>query len=129
MSDLAGHVVVNGYAGMELLVSCMHTCDAVIVPSLRESMPAVFSEAMQMGVPVVGTDAGDLGGTIRKFGAGVAVAPGRPEALAEAMVKVADAGKAAYSLGIEKAGKSFDLGISADVFLDKAFESMRAGFG
>ncbi|MBL7184375.1 MAG: glycosyltransferase [Anaerolineae bacterium] len=66
----------------------MKACDALVIPSHIESIPILFSDAMQVGIPVVATDVGDLGQLVRQYGVGVVVDPEDPEALAGAMGEV-----------------------------------------
>ncbi|MBX5468687.1 MAG: glycosyltransferase family 4 protein [Thermoleophilaceae bacterium] len=58
--------------------------DLAVLPSLSDAMPMTLLEAMALGVPVVGTDVGDMGRVLRETGAGLVVPPADEAALAAA---------------------------------------------
>lgn len=60
-----------------------------LVPSLTEAFGRVTLEALHLGVPVIGTDAGGTAEILAR-GGGLLVAPGDAEALAGAMRKLLD---------------------------------------
>jgi glycosyltransferase involved in cell wall biosynthesis len=62
---LAETVFLHGYAVPSTVVSMMKAADYLVIPSRVESIPLVFGDAMQCGLPVVATDVGDLGMLIR----------------------------------------------------------------
>lgn len=47
--------------------------DLAVVPSRAEAMPMIVIEAMGLGVPVVGTDVGDVRGILEEAGSGISV--------------------------------------------------------
>ena len=49
--------------------------DCLVIPSRSESLPLVFSEAMQYRLPVIATDVGDLRHFVEQYQAGVIVSP------------------------------------------------------
>jgi len=61
--------------------------DAVVLPYTKEydGTSGILQHAAAAGKPVIGTDAGQIGGIIREWGLGVAVPPGSPDGLAEAI--------------------------------------------
>src|SRR5262249_43314180 len=67
--------------------------------SLSEAFPVVIGEAMACGTPCVVTDVGDSAMMVDQTG--LVVKPGNPEALAEAIRKLIEAGpEARYRLGL-----------------------------
>ena len=70
-----------------------------VQPSLIESDPLAVHEAMATGLPVVSTNRGGMPELLVQGEAGVLVPPGRPEALAEAIVAVAQDPARAAALG------------------------------
>jgi glycosyltransferase involved in cell wall biosynthesis len=76
-------VVPRGPASQ--LVAYMKACDCLVIPSRKESIPVVFSEALQAGIPLLVTDTGDMGTLAREHGLAPPVPVADPAALAEAM--------------------------------------------
>jgi len=64
-------------------------CDIVVIPSRPDSIPLVLTEAVQVNRPVIGSEVGDLGNMIRRYGLGVVAPSIEPSALAETMVRAA----------------------------------------
>jgi glycosyltransferase involved in cell wall biosynthesis len=89
----------------------------VVIPSRSESIPMVFSEALQAGKPLVVTDVGDMGTLVRRYGLGKVVPPERPDLLAQAMREMAAEDRGRYAPGIEQALKLFDIREVAAKFL------------
>ncbi|MCI0530351.1 MAG: glycosyltransferase [candidate division Zixibacteria bacterium] len=70
------------------LSSYLKNCNWVVIPSQGDSIPLVFSEALQFRKPVIVTEVGDLGRLTSEYNLGKAVPPGRPDKLARAMLDV-----------------------------------------
>ena len=67
----------------------MRHLDVLVAPSHQEPFGTVLAEAMAVGTPVVATRVGGLRrGRRRTASTGVLVAPGRPDALAAAVLRV-----------------------------------------
>ncbi|UCC12276.1 MAG: glycosyltransferase [candidate division WOR-3 bacterium] len=67
--------------------------DCLVLPSRSEGMPIAFWEAQGAGIPVIGTDVGDLGWAINTFGQGIVVPPENRHALQAAMQELLRRGK------------------------------------
>jgi glycosyltransferase involved in cell wall biosynthesis len=67
------------------LVAYMAACDCLVIPSRKESIPVVFSEALQVGIPLLVTDAGDMGTLARAHRLATPVPVDDPVMLADAM--------------------------------------------
>jgi glycosyltransferase involved in cell wall biosynthesis len=85
----AGSVHIRGAASHDGVVHALRDCDFVVIPTRSDSIPLVFSEAVQAMRPVIGTDIGDLGVFIRRFGLGYVSPSTRCGDLASAMVRMA----------------------------------------
>lgn len=80
--------MVQAYAGMDVLVLPSRT-----TPTWAEQFGRVLVEALWCGVPVVGSDSGEIPWVIRATGGGVVVPEGDSSALAEALASLrGDAG-------------------------------------
>jgi glycosyltransferase involved in cell wall biosynthesis len=98
----------------------MSACDCLVIPSRMESIPIVFSEALQAGIPVLMTDVGDLGELARRHDLTAPVPPGDAEALARALEAFAldpDGQRALYRRARQELLATFDLQATADRFL------------
>jgi glycosyltransferase involved in cell wall biosynthesis len=98
----------------------MAACDCLVIPSRMESIPIVFSEALQARIPMIVTDVGDMGALARDHGLADPVAAGDPVALAGAMERFArdkDGCVRDYLKARESLTALFDLGATADRFL------------
>jgi glycosyltransferase involved in cell wall biosynthesis len=72
-------------AAAECVAADLVACDCLVIPSRSESIPVVFSEAIQAGTPLLVTDVGDMGMLARENHLMSPVPPGNAEALADAM--------------------------------------------
>jgi glycosyltransferase involved in cell wall biosynthesis len=102
------------------LAAYMKACDCLVIPSRRESIPVVFSEAVQMGIPMLVTNTGDMGTLAREHGLMDPVPTEDVEALAKAMRAFADdpAGhKGRFDAARPELLRMFDPEIIVDRFL------------
>ena len=67
----------------------LNSADAFVLSSLREGLPMALLEAMSMELPVVGTAVGAIPDVVIEGRTGYLVAPSDPDALAQAMRRVA----------------------------------------
>lgn len=79
-------VHLGSYLNPIEVASYMEECDCLIIPSRSESIPLVLSEALQMELPVIVSDVGDMGRLVREYRIGKVVPPSDYVALKEAMV-------------------------------------------
>ncbi|MEY2403299.1 MAG: hypothetical protein QOD38_850 [Acidimicrobiaceae bacterium] len=73
--------------------SLMSACDAFVLPSMVEGLPAVLIEAGLTGLPVVATDVGAVREVIRHGDTGIVVPPGDSAALAAGLRVALDDGE------------------------------------
>jgi glycosyltransferase involved in cell wall biosynthesis len=97
-ADLRGAVVRHGIeesvtvtGRVESVQEYYSLADVFVLPSLTEGLSVVLLEAMAAGLPVVGTDVPGTAEAVDDGSTGVVVPPDSPEALADAMVRVAPA--------------------------------------
>ncbi|WP_322802310.1 glycosyltransferase [Thermoflexus sp.] len=85
---LKDHVSLYGYASPQQVVAMMKAVHYLVIPSRIESIPLVFGDAMQVGLPVIATDVGDLGMLVRRGQVGWVVEEASAEALATGLREV-----------------------------------------
>ncbi|MHB1517369.1 MAG: glycosyltransferase [Acidimicrobiales bacterium] len=73
--------------------------DVVVLPSHQEGLPVVLMEAMSVGATVVATTVGGVPRVITDGINGLLVPPGRPDALAEALIRLAGDPQLRHRLG------------------------------
>jgi glycosyltransferase involved in cell wall biosynthesis len=79
----------------------MATCDLFVLPSLYDGWGAVVGEALLAGVPVIVTDACGSEVLVRASGFGEVVRAGDPTALANAIEKALNRGRASWDLRVK----------------------------
>lgn len=82
----------------------MACCDAVVLPSSAETLGLVLVEAMQMGVPVIGTAAGGVPEVISDGETGLTYPVGDQAALARCLARLA--GDRGFAAGLARAGQA-----------------------
>jgi len=103
-----------GGVSNEELKRAYRRSDCLLIPSRSESLPLVFSEAAQFGLPVIAADVGDLRHFVEHYRAGVVVAAEDVDALARAMESFLD-GRMNWSMdGVSLAAKELSLAGSVE---------------
>jgi glycosyltransferase involved in cell wall biosynthesis len=92
----------------------MRHFDVLVAPSHQEPFGTVISEAMAVGTPVVATRVGGLAEVVDDGVTGMLVEPGRPDALAAAVLEVLGQ-RDAMSAAARQAGRRF----GADAYADR----------
>jgi glycosyltransferase involved in cell wall biosynthesis len=100
---------VNGYADQETVMRFMRYCHWLVIPSRIESVPLIFMDALQMRIPMIGTDVGDLGRLIQMNQVGWVVASPDPEALVQVLREAVLRPPPRDSWKWEESLKQFDL--------------------
>jgi glycosyltransferase involved in cell wall biosynthesis len=86
---LGGAVEIEGLVGEEIVRQRLFESDCVVIPSHSDSLPLVYSEAVQAMRPVIGTEVGDLGTFIKRYRVGVVAPTTQRGDLALAMIRAA----------------------------------------
>jgi glycosyltransferase involved in cell wall biosynthesis len=102
--QLEGRVKMAKKISVGFLARYLKAADCVVIPSKSDSIPLVFSEALQMGTPLIVTNVGDMGSLVKRFSLGKVVPSGDVEKLAEAMIEFVQENKN-YSVNIREALK------------------------
>lgn len=106
-------ITVHGVASPETCVTYMHACDWLIIPSRIESIPLVFSDAVQMNLPILVTDVGDLKNLIEEYNVGLVVPPNDPLELARKMAEIIQVPGRYSHYDFQEMMKKFDIRQSA----------------
>ncbi len=107
------HISLGDYADPETAVAYMQACDWLVIPSRIESIPLILVDALQMRLPVVATNVGDVGNLVQRYGVGKVVPAEDTVALAEAMQWAMQRARAEFAGPLGKAAEQFDLARSA----------------
>ena len=79
----------------------------LVIPSRIESIPVVFSDALQIGTPVISMPVGDLGRLIKQYRCGLVATQTSPEALAASLEESLSTSKDSFKDGIATAYEQF----------------------
>jgi glycosyltransferase involved in cell wall biosynthesis len=90
---LASFVSINDGIEAHKFVDELSRADYLVIPSRIESIPVVFSDAMQMGTPVIATPVGDLGALIVEHRCGVLADDVSASSLARALERALSCGR------------------------------------
>ncbi len=111
-------VVCKGYQNKSQASDILMNTDYVLIPSRKESIPVIFSDAMQCGVPVVTTPVGDFPVLLSKYKAGILASEATSQSYYEAIRKSLHTSPEEFKIGIELAAKEFNLSRAVDYFMD-----------
>jgi glycosyltransferase involved in cell wall biosynthesis len=101
---LEDHVTLLGAISAEAVRDKLMSSHAFVLASWSEPLGVAYMEAMSCEVPTIGTDAGGVPELITNGEDGLLVPPKSPEALAEALIKLAKDPDMAASLA--KSGRA-----------------------
>ena len=91
--ELTSCISINDGIEAQKFVDELFRADYLVIPSRIESIPVVFSDAMQMGVPVIATPVGDLRALIEEHRCGVLADDVSASSLARALERVLSCGR------------------------------------
>ena len=114
---LSGVTQIGGPIEAQDFSDYLSRTDFVVIPSRIDSIPLVFSDALQGNTPVIATPVGDLGEIIEKHKCGELAREATADALAHAIQRAVTNGAAAYSKRIGEALQMFDVDRSAKRWL------------
>ncbi|MFH1335269.1 MAG: glycosyltransferase [Candidatus Zixiibacteriota bacterium] len=114
---LEREVKLVGKVSTSSLANYLEQANCVVIPSKGDSIPLVFSEALQMGTPLIVTDVGDMGYLVRRYKLGKVVRPGDVDGLAKAMIEFVKESND-YSESIPEALKLLDIENAVNGYLN-----------
>jgi glycosyltransferase involved in cell wall biosynthesis len=85
---LEAHVVFLKFSPYSEVPKYLSASDVFVLPSISEGLPTVVLEAMATGIPVVATNVGGVPDILEDGDNGLLVSPGKPRALAEAIIRL-----------------------------------------
>jgi glycosyltransferase involved in cell wall biosynthesis len=113
-------VTLGGYLDKPAAASLYAWSDYLLIPSRIESIPVIFSDAMQSGRPVISTPVGDLGRLLGEYRCGVLADSASVSDFSAALRKgllVANPVQQ-FAAGIAAAGQQFSIENAVDNFLE-----------
>lgn len=110
-------LTVGGYLDRQAAADLIGWADYLLLPSRIESIPVIFSDAVQLGTPLVATPVGDLPGLFREEAVGLLAADVSVIAYAEALRSALAAEPGSFAGGLGRMRERFDLGRAAERFL------------
>lgn len=102
-------VTVGGYLDRDGAADLISRADYLLLPSRVESIPVIFSDAMQLGTPLIATPVGDLPGIFRKHPVGVIAASTQAADFAGAIRQALDREPVDFGPSVAAARDEFDL--------------------
>lgn len=115
--DSGRSVESGGFLDLEGAKSLFDWADYVIIPSRIESIPVVFSDAMQAGRPVISTPVGDLPQLVKSFRCGILAERTDPPALALAIRQATNTPPIGYVSKLAQAAAMLDIRSAASSLL------------
>lgn len=110
-------VTTGGYLDKDAAAALIGWADYLLLPSRIESIPVIFSDAMQLGTPVVATPVGDLPRLHERYEFGVVARAPDIDAFADAIRQATRQNAAGFVPGVQLARADFDLATIAAQFL------------
>lgn len=110
-------VTVLGYLDRGAACELLAWADYLLIPSRIESIPVVFSDAMQMGTPVVTTPVGDLPALIQMHQVGIAAKAVSAEAFCRALGEALSTPPSQYSANLANTARIFSVDETVNRFL------------
>ncbi len=111
-------VFLHGYLDKHEAIAAIQNSDWVIIPSRIESIPVIFSDAIQCHRPVICTPVGDLPELLQQNEVGICVDDVNPGAIANGIKQALHIDPQHYSEGMERSARSFNLSSTAEYLLE-----------
>jgi len=102
-------VYKSGFLDKSQAAELLMWADYVLIPSRIESIPVVFSDAMQCGVPVITTPVGDLPRIVKKYDVGILAANVSSDAIYNAICKALDKSPSEFYMKTQLASQEFNI--------------------
>jgi glycosyltransferase involved in cell wall biosynthesis len=106
-------VHLQGFLDRAAAARLFDWADFILLPSRLESIPIIFSDAMQARRPIIATPVGDLPRLLASYGTGILAQAVTPAAFVEAIREAVHHKSIALHKGAERAAANFDVHQSA----------------
>jgi len=110
-------VKFGGFIGKEDAAELLAWADYLIIPSRIESIPVIFSDALQAGCPMVTTPVGDLPALMDQYKVGLMADEVSTGSLLETVQRALRQNPADYSPALKSARHAFSVSASVDTFM------------
>lgn len=123
--QLEGTITLGDAINAQDLSNCLSRCDFLVVPSRSESIPVIFSDAAQLGTPVIATPVGDFPRLIPQYQCGV-LSNGADAASISKAIETAIVGedRSRFALNMRQVADVFSIRAATRTWLD-AIENER----
>jgi glycosyltransferase involved in cell wall biosynthesis len=112
---------LEGYKNKTEALELLSWADYVLIPSRIESIPVIFSDAMQTGRPVITTPVGDLADLIKRYGAGICATSATASDFAASLRQALEINPLQFQTGITLAQSDFRIDAIADTLIQQLF--------
>ncbi len=116
--QLESYIYLHGAIQAQEFSNYLNSVSFLVIPSRIESIPVVFSDALQLGTPVVAMPVGDLEQIIKEFRCGMVAEEVSAEALASAIKEAALMDKTVFRESTARAYEQFEIKSAVDKWLN-----------
>jgi len=117
LTAVARPVQLGGYLDKTAAAELLAWADYLVIPSRIESIPVIFSDALQAGRPVIATPVGDLPRLMHDYQPGILVEEPSPRAIAAGLRAALGTSPRQYRDGLKQARSQFDVDRACSQFL------------
>jgi glycosyltransferase involved in cell wall biosynthesis len=114
LKEVGRPVLLGGYLDKTQAAELLLWADYLLIPSRIESIPIIFSDAMQASCPVVTTPVGDLSHLIKRYKVGILSTEVSAKAFGSAICEALHKPPCLYINGLQDIKKQFDLFLTVD---------------
>jgi glycosyltransferase involved in cell wall biosynthesis len=118
-------VMQMGYLDRDRAAELFEWADFVLLPSRIESIPVVFSDAVQAGRPLICTPVGDLPRLMNRYGCGILAKSPAGSDIAAAIRQALLSGPEGLLGGLAEAAHDFDVQVTAKRVVETIFGETR----
>jgi glycosyltransferase involved in cell wall biosynthesis len=117
-------VTTGGYLDKQSAADLIGWADYLLLPSRIESIPVIFSDAVQLRTPIIATPVGDLPRLFDKYGVGLLADDVDAASIADAVRQAQKLDAGAYGEGLDAAAADFDTANIAAHFAQHARQAL-----